>query len=259
MKILDEVGKQVEELRRYILPCLVVFIFLIVFFFVFGIEKIRIFGRTLYLFLPSKNAFSVLLFKKLKDELIPQGVNLIATDPLSAFQAQISISVILAVILGLPYFFYKTMRYLSPALLKKERNNIIKLFLLTTSLFIGGCVFTYYYLLPKSFELFYFFPKRMGIVPLFTVDRFILYVLVLVGFSGIMFLLPILMFFLTYLGLVERSLWLKKWKYAILVILIISAIITPGGGGLTMTIFSLPLIALYFLGYLLTLRIHKSR
>lgn len=237
--------REIEKLNKDIIfPCLTVFILLALFFFAFGPGEI--------LPIPSQYSFSVLFFEQIRADLIPAEVELIAINPLSAFLAQIIISLCLAFIVGFPFFLYKFIKYLSPAFSKKEKSKIVKAWIPSLFLFILGCLFAYFVLIPITLRILYQFPITMGVRPYFVINEFILFVIMLLLVSGIMFLLPIFMVLLSRLGLVKKSFWKDNWRYAILFFLLFSAIITPDGSGITMFIFSAPLSCLYFLGYYLT-------
>ena len=88
----------------------------------------------------------------------------------------------------------------------------------------------------------------MGAAPFFAIGEFVYSVLGLMLAVGIMFLLPIFMSILSWVGLIEAGFWKNNWKYAFLVFLIFSAIITPDGTGITMAILAIPLVGLYGIG-----------
>src|SRR5690348_11800280 len=105
------------------------------FFFTFGLKDVAIFGKNLFLPLPSADAVALLfgrefnfpfvsdgsltiqVFSKITHDLLPSNVQLIATNPLSAFTSQVYLSVLLGFLITIPYFIYKLITYLNPALL----------------------------------------------------------------------------------------------------------------------------------------------
>jgi len=103
----------------------------------------------------------------------------------------------------------------------------------------------------------YPFATTLGAVPFFGIDEFIYYVFGLMVAVGVMFLLPIFMVLLSYIGLVEPAFWKSKWRYALLFFLVLSAIITPDGTGVTMIMLFLPLVALYLFGYFFANKLQK--
>lgn len=227
------------------------------FFLLLGLKEIELLGRNLFLPLPTLHSFSVQIFGIIQKNLLPSGVQLIVTNPLSAFLAQITISLLLAFILTLPFLLYKIIGYLFPALFEKEKKAIIWTLFPSTFLFFAGCLFAYFLLIPSIFRVLYPYATVIGAIPFFSVQEFITLVFGIMMAVGIMFLLPVFMVFLSSLGIVKSDFWKNNWRYALLIFLIFSAIITPDGTGITMIMLSTPLAGLYFLGTFVTIRNHK--
>lgn len=221
------------------------------FFFLFGLKEIEIFEKSIFLPLPTLHSFSSQLFGIMQQDLLPLEVQLIVTNPLSAFLAQILVSFLLAFILTLPFFLYQTIKYLSPALFEKEKKAIIRTLFPSVLLFFAGCSFAYFLLIPSIFKVLYPYAIAMEAIPFFSVNEFIALVFGIMIAVGIMFLLPIFMIFLTSLGIVKPDFWKDNWRYALLIFLMFSAIITPDGTGISMMMLSAPLAGLYFLGYII--------
>lgn len=203
-------------------------------------------------FFPFGRPFSLLFFDRIKTDLLPQNVQLIVTNPMSAFLSQMAIAMILALIVISPLVIYSVVKYLSPALYKKEKRALIKLVIPSTLLFITGCIFSYFFIIPPTFKILYSFTTAMQAEPFFTVGEFVYSVLGLMLAVGMMFLLPILMGILNWIGLIEPDFWKNNWRYSFLVFLIFSAIITPDGTGITMTILTVPLVGLYGIGMIIS-------
>jgi len=248
-----EILKEVESLKKHLLPCLLLWLLLAFFFFSFGLKEFKVFDVTMFLPLPTLHSFSVQFFEKIQKDLLPPGVELIVVNPFSGFLAQTTISLSLGFISGLPLFLFQLIKYLFPALLPSERSKIVKIWLPSVFLFLTGCFFAYFLLIPVTLRFLYTFPALLGAVSFFAIDEFVIFVLGSMMVAGIMFLLPIFMLLLSSLGIVERGFWKTNWRAAVLVFLIFSAIITPEGTGATMLIMFFPLCGLYFFGCLFTL------
>ncbi len=248
-----EFFKEAESLIKSISQCLIAFFFLALFFFAFGIKQISLFNLNVFLPVPARQSFAVLFFEQIQKDLVPAGVEMIVISPLSAFLAQAIISLGLALVIGSPFFIYQFIKYLSPVFSHQEKSKIIKVWIPSIFLFITGCVFAYFLLIPTTLNILYEFPIIMGITPFFVVDEFVMFVLGMTLVSGIMFLLPILMVLLSWFDIIKKDFWRNHWRYAASIFLIFSAIITPDGSGVTMLMLSLPLSGLYFLGYCLIL------
>ncbi len=234
------------------------------FFFIFGSKDVMIFGRSLYLPLPSENSFSLLfgrslylpllsensfsvqVFNRIRENLLPPNVQLIVTSPTSAFSSQISLSLLLGFLLTTPLLIYKIITYLNPALLPREKKVVLWSLPLFILLFFSGCAFSYFLLIPETFKILYPFATSMGVVPFFAMDKFIQYVFGLMIGVGLMFLLPLFVILLSFLGIIKADFWIKKWRFAVMFFLILSAIITPDV--IAMIALFIPLIGIYFAG-----------
>jgi len=228
--------EELNELKKMIMPCLLVFFCFSIFFFIF----------------PFTQPLSAWCLEITKQNLLPSAVQLITTNPLNAFLAQMMVSFLLALVLGLPFYLYKIIKYLTPAFSEKETGLMLKVLTPCLGLFLAGCLFSYFFLIPSTFKILYSYAVKIGAATFFTVNDFVIVVLILTLAGGIIFLLPVSMVLLSRLGLVGPAFWKKKWRNAILMCLIFSAIITPDGTGITMLILSLPITGLYFLGCILT-------
>jgi len=234
--------QELEKLQKSLFSFLTVFLFFTIFFFAFGPKGL----------LPTQHSFSVLFFQQIQKDLVPFEVELVALNPLSAFLAQVIVSLFLAFIASLPFFLYGFTKYFSPVFSQQEKKQILKILFPSFFLFIIGCLFAYFILIPTTLKILYGFPVVMGVIPFFVVNEFIFFVLGIMLISGIMFLLPIFMVLLSWVGIIKKDFWKNNWRYAVSTFLIFSAIITPDGSGITMLMLSVPLSSLYFLGYCLT-------
>ncbi|MFH1037000.1 MAG: twin-arginine translocase subunit TatC [Patescibacteria group bacterium] len=226
--------EELKELRKFIIACLAVFISFTALFFLFPLQK----------------SFSMHFLEQIKNDLVPAGVSLITTNPMDAFMSQIMVSFFLALAISSPFFLYRTIKYLTPALYEKESRAIFKILVPSSVLFLLGCAFGYFLLIPSTFKILYSFSLTMGVQSFFGIKDFITTVLVFMMVSGVLFLLPVFMVLLSRFGLIEAGFWRKNWRNAAFSIAVFSAIITPDGTGITMILLFLPLIALYFLGSL---------
>ena len=219
------------------------------FFFIFGFKEVFVFGGNYILLLPTENSFSVQFFNMVRSDLLPKGVELITTNPMSAFMSQILFAIMLSFLLTIPFLLYKIVMYIKPALLPHEKKAVMLSLLPLVSLFFCGALFSYFFLIPTTFKVLYPYATAINVLPFFSIDEFVYYIFSLMIAVGMMFLLPMFMILLSFLGIIEANFWKRKWKYAFLFFLILSAIITPDGTGITMAILFIPLMTLYFGGY----------
>src|SRR3989344_68857 len=219
------------------------------------LQELKIFIKNiapwLYSLIGFSAFFSVQVFKIIEREFVPPGVQLMVTNPWSGFIAQLKIVVVLAFIVTLPFFLYRVIKWSSPALFKHEKKAVFRSVIMFTVLFMLGCLFAYYYMIPLTFKFMYPFASSLGVITFFALDAFMSWVIAILITNGITFLLPIFMLVLSSLGIVSPIFWRKKWRFAFLCLLIFSAIITPDQTGVTMILLFAPLAGLYMVGSLL--------
>jgi sec-independent protein translocase protein TatC len=242
------VWDELKELKKIFIPWIYIFGVLAVVFFSLGFKKVQLFGASFYAIAPSSKTIAAEAFLKMRESLVPPGVEFIVTEPVSAFVVQVGIALMLSFILTSPFFFYRLANYVSGALYQKERRALRKVFLPSAFLFAAGAAFGYFAILPPTFRVLYGYAGAIGAKPFFTVSDFAVFTLGFTFACGTMFLLPVAMGILNSIGVTDRHLWRDNWRYAFLIFLVLSAIITPDGSGITMIMLSLPLTGLYFAG-----------
>ncbi len=233
---MSKILKELDEIRKSIFPLIILFLASFIIFFSTGIS-----GK---------------FFEIIHRDLLPKEMQLIVTNPLNALLIQIEISLFLAFIVSLPFLLYKVIAYISPALYKHEKKTIIKAVLPTALLFVLGALFAYFLLIPYTLRIMNLYVSSSGALSFFEINEFVSMVIALTLATGFMFLLPVFMKILNSLGIVDKPFWIKNFKYALIIFLIFSAIITPDGTGITMLMLSIPLTLLYFLGYLFSKNIN---
>jgi sec-independent protein translocase protein TatC len=178
-----------------------------------------------------------------------QNPHLFYTHPAGYLNLYITLGVYLGIVIASPYVLYQIWLFVAPALYKHERSAISGFVATTFFLFIGGIAFGYMVALPYMLKFLVSFQGNVGpIEPMITTnDYFDLVLMVLLGF-GIVFELPILIFFLSLFGIVTPKFLWNNFRYAVLVISIVAAIITPSPDATTMLIFMAPMIGLYVIG-----------
>ena len=182
---------------------------------------------------------------------------LVYTNPVDIFNLYIKISLMAGVVLASPFILYQVWLFISPGLYQKEKKYILPFMTATVGLFLAGAFFGYHYVYPGA--LTFLIGYSSGFKPMVTVGEYTdLFMTVILGL-GITFELPILVFFLALFGLCSaRFLW-KNVRYAILLIFIIAAIITPTPDVLTMCVFAAPMLGLYVLSIGVAYMVHPSR
>jgi sec-independent protein translocase protein TatC len=149
-----------------------------------------------------------------------------------------------ALIVTSPYILYQIWKFIAPGLLPKEKKYVVPFVLSSTFLFISGVSFGYFVALPPAFEFFVSFNNQYLQAMLSFKDYLSLFVTFLLGF-GVSFELPIFIFFLTKLGIVNAKMLSQQRRYAILIIFIVAAILTPSPDALSQVLMAIPLMFLY--------------
>lgn len=187
-----------------------------------------------------------------------EALTIINTKPLEQFSVvYIYVPLLAAVFIGSPWLTYQAWQFIAPGLYRKEKRWALPFIFTTATLFILGGVFCYFVALPTALH-FLLTVVIDDVVPYIAVGEYLyLFMLLEIGL-GLVFQLPVLIFFFTLMRLTSPMFLLRNVKYAVLIMFIVAAIITPTGDPLTMTLFAGPMILLYFVGigasWLLVLR-----
>ncbi len=171
------------------------------------------------------------------------------THPAGYLNTYITLGVYLGIVLASPIVLYQIWLFVAPALYKHERSAITGFMFSTVFLFLSGIAFGYFVTLPYMLKFLVSFQGNAGpIAPMITIDEYFDLVLMVLLGLGLVFELPILIFFLSLFGIVTPKFLWHNFRYAILVISVVAAIITPSPDAGTMLVFMLPMVGLYFVG-----------
>jgi sec-independent protein translocase protein TatC len=168
------------------------------------------------------------------------------THPAGYLSLLISLSIYLGIVIASPWILYQIWLFVAPALYKHERSAITGFLFSTVFLFLAGIAFGYFVSLPYVLRFLTSF--KGPVVPLMSVNEYFDFILLVLLGLGLVFELPVLIFILTLFGIVTPRFLLNNFRYAILVITILAAVLTPTPDALTMLIFMGVLVALYFVG-----------
>ena len=109
-------------------------------------------------------------------------------------------------------------------------------------------MFAYAFVIPPTFKALYAYTAVTGVTSLFSMETFVSSVVTFMMITGVLFLLPVFMILLSFLGIIPPPFWWEHWRYAQVAFLVFSAIITLDGSGVSMVLLSLPLSGLYAVG-----------
>jgi sec-independent protein translocase protein TatC len=182
--------------------------------------------------------------------ILPPGSRMIYTQPGEAFSFDVQIALIAGVVFASPVIAYQVWMFIAPGLYANEKKLAIPFVVLSTIGFIAGALFNHYVVFVWMMSFFASFnTPDLQFLPRLD-DVFDLYTKMLLG-MGLVFQMPTIIYFLAKMKLVTWKFLLRNFKYAILVIFIAAAVITPSGDMITQSIFAAPMIGLYLLGILI--------
>jgi sec-independent protein translocase protein TatC len=175
-------------------------------------------------------------------------------EGLQAIQVQENIGVFMrvallgGVILGMPVIVYELLMFILPGLTNKEKRWIYMAVPAATLLFIAGLCFTYYIMLPRAIP---FLINFLGVQTKPTLSSYIEFVTNFMFWIGISFETPLLIFVLAKFKIVSASMLIKFWRYAVIIIALLAAVVTPTVDPVNMSLFMLPLMVLYGISIIL--------
>lgn len=187
--------------------------------------------------------------------LLPDD-NLFYTSPTTPFFITLKLGFIVGLILAFPFLAWQLWAFLSPALYENERKFAVPAIATGTALFLGGIALAYFLVLPFGLKVLLSFYQE-SLSPLITVDEYLKFATMLILAFGLIFEMPILLVFLSMVGIVTPEGLSKYRRHAIVVIALVSAVMTPADP-FTQIAMMLPLIVLYE-GSILTIRVLRRR
>jgi sec-independent protein translocase protein TatC len=203
----------------------------------------------------SEKLFEILAYP-LKANL-PKGDHLIYTNLPEMFFVYIKISLVAAILVGAPFIFYQAWLFVAPGLHNQEKKYLFPFVLSSSLLFIGGALFGYFVVFPFGFKFFLGFSNDY-IQALPSVKQYFSFSLKLLLGFGLVFELPVVAFFLSRLGIISANLMRRQRKYAVLLIFIVAAILTPPDV-ITQFMMAGPLLVLYELSVVIVKVTEKKK
>jgi len=182
--------------------------------------------------------------------------NLIFLAPEEAFVSYIKLSLLFGFMLCFPFILYQGWAFVSPAVQRNKQINIMVWVVLALILFISGILFSYYVALPAALKFLIYFGQDIA-TPAIAINKYISFFVAFMLIGGTVFEIPIIIGLLTDIGLLRTAVLRKHRRYAILVIVIIAAVITPTQDVVNLAVFSIPMFLLYEAGILIAGLIEK--
>jgi sec-independent protein translocase protein TatC len=267
--------EHINELRSRILRIVISLVIITVFSMSIGIKPIIIDldggagdnnsnnANTIKLYYPYPDPFgniALQLTKYMQDTLLPSEVKLIQTAPGQAFFAQVYVSLLIGVICSMPIIVKEIYGFISPAIGKQTKKiGVINVFLPTVALFVIGIAFSYVLVIPFTLSFLYNYGQAIGVETFLNINEFISFVLQFFLGFGIAFELPVIMYAISLVGIVDSKFWKDNFRYAVIILVIFGAVITPDGSGNTMWFIALPMITIYLIGMMAIRRREKKK
>ncbi len=186
--------------------------------------------------------------------------NLSQITPMEAFNViWVKVPVLCSIFLASPWLLYQVWAFIAPGLYKKERKWAVPFVVCTAGLFITGGLFAYFVAFRYGLTFLLGIGRDVHVTPLVSINEYFdLFVNVTLGI-GLVFELPVLIFFLTLLRLVTPKFLISHSRYAILAIVIIAAVVTPTPDVFNLLLFATPMILLFYVGILASFILVMSR
>ncbi len=179
-------------------------------------------------------------------EVLPEGTKLAFLGISDPFLLYFKLTALVAVFLASPFVFYQVWMFVAPGLYKKERRHALPFILFTTFFFVAGGIFAYFVAFPFAVE--FLIGMGSSFEAVITADRYYRFLMYVIFGLGLMFELPVLIFLLAGLGVVTPAFLMKHFRWAVLLIFLLAAFVTPTPDVVNLCVFALPTIALYLLG-----------
>ncbi|HEV8132158.1 MAG TPA: twin-arginine translocase subunit TatC [Acidobacteriota bacterium] len=191
-------------------------------------------------------------------KVLPEGrKELFYLTPTEGFGISMKASLIVGIFVASPFILWQLWLFISPGLYRREKTYALPFLLGSTILFLLGGAFAYLIALPRALEFLINFNPELR--PMITASEFFDFAALVILGMGVVFQLPVLIGFLSMFGITTpRFLW-HNFKYAILIIFIVAAVISPTGDAVNLFVFALPMVALYVLSIGISLVFHVSR
>jgi sec-independent protein translocase protein TatC len=185
---------------------------------------------------------------RLVDLLTRSARSLVFLSPSEALVVQLKVALIAGAFVAAPVMFYQFWRFVRPALYHREAKYIAWAVCISTVFFAGGVAFAYFIIVPFAMKFLLGFESEK-LRAMLSIDKFVSTVGTFLIAAGLMFQMPVVLFFLTKLGVVTPRMLMKNQRVAIVLIFIIAAILSPPDV-FSQIMMAIPLLALYELGVL---------
>jgi sec-independent protein translocase protein TatC len=195
------------------------------------------------------------IMEALKRNNMPQ--TLVYLNPTDPFNLYLKVGLLAGLFVACPFVLYQVWMFISPGLYRNEKRYVVPFMISTIGLFLSGGYFGYKLVYPAALDFLIGYGKQFQ--PMITIHEYTdLFLTVILGL-GVVFELPILVFFLALMGVVSAGWMWRNIRYSILVIFIIAAVLTPTSDILNMCIFAAPMVGLYLASIGIAYLVHPKQ
>lgn len=177
----------------------------------------------------------------------PDKVRLIGTGIAEAFFTKLKVSFLAGIFVASPVLFYQIWKFVAPGLYEHERKYVLPFVFFATVFFVSGAYFCHVLVFPTAFEFFVEQFATISLEPMLRISEYLTFASRLLFAFGVVFELPVFTFFFARIGLVTHKQMIGWFRYAVLVIFIVAAVLTPGPDVASQLLMAGPLLVLYVL------------
>lgn len=200
------------------------------------------------------------IIEKGKSQIVYDENNRLVLRTVTApFMIYMMVALYAGIALAIPFLFYELWSFISPGLYSHEKKYIFPVLTMASVFFIIGAGFAYKIVFPATCDYLLGWATEGGFRTLLDAEDYLNLIIMIMLGLGIVFQIPTVAFVLGRIGLVNHRMMLKAWRYAIVIIAILSAVLTPTPDAGTMLMFATPMVALYFLSVGIVYVFGKSR
>jgi sec-independent protein translocase protein TatC len=192
------------------------------------------------------NAIFAFVVAPLRQSLQP-GQNLIGTGVTEAFFVEIKVALAAGVLFASPVIFYQIWRFIAPGLSGREKRLVLPFVFCATFFFVSGAFFCYRFVLPVAFKYFIEQYQSMGVSPAIRIGEYFTFFFRMVLAFSATFELPVFTFFLVRVGIWDYRFMLRSFRYALVVIFVVAAMLTPTPDVINQSLLAVPMVLLYVL------------
>ncbi len=220
----------------------------IVLFFSFGLATVDVLGFALPVPVATlTDSIAAHVFRAMAASAVPDGVTLVVTSPTDGILTQLDVTLLLAVLATVPLAAWEASGFLGPAMYPNERRIALYIAPVIVVLFAAGVAFAYLIMVPFTLTTLYAYAGDLGAAQFLVVDRLVSFTVLMLIVFGVAFETPAIMAGVARVGLVKPRTFLKKWRYAVIAIFVIAAIVSDPTV-VSQLIVAVPLCMLYALG-----------